>query len=228
MQKFIQLLQVNDSMFPIGGFTQSYGLETYVVRNIVKDDASALEYAASMIQNSTFYNDAAFLNKTWHLAGNKNYWSQPVKLDNLVTALKAPMEIRTASQKLGIRFLKLVNEMYSYSRPAKYQEGIQNQTVFGHYAIAYGLFCRQAGIERTEMLAAFYYNTLNAIVTNCAKAVPISQVSGQKIISKLSPLIEELVSKQDELPEEHIGLCCIGQEISCMQHEKLYTRIYIS
>lgn len=50
----------------------------------------------------------------------------------------------------------------------------------------------------------------------------------QKILFDLQDLIEELVEKQEDLDENLVGLCCIGQEIKCMQHEKLYTRIYIS
>jgi len=34
---FFYLLQISDPLFPIGGFTQSYGLETYVQKGIVHD-----------------------------------------------------------------------------------------------------------------------------------------------------------------------------------------------
>lgn len=38
------LLQINDALFPIGSYTQSYGLETYVQRGIVHDPESTLSY----------------------------------------------------------------------------------------------------------------------------------------------------------------------------------------
>jgi len=44
----------------------------------------------------------------------------------------------------------------------------------------------------------------------------------------LQPLINKLVVAQPTLEEDLIGNCCIAQDIRCMQHEKLYTRIYIS
>ncbi|MDU7968180.1 MAG: urease accessory protein UreF, partial [Paeniclostridium sordellii] len=31
------LLQINDALFPIGAYSHSYGLETYIQKNIVKD-----------------------------------------------------------------------------------------------------------------------------------------------------------------------------------------------
>ncbi len=228
MQQLLTLLQVNDSMFPIGSFTHSYGLESYISAGIVKDNATAAAYARNMLEHNIFYNDAAFMNKAWHIGGSKGSGKKMDQLDELVTALKAPSEIRHASQKLAIRFLKLTKELKSYSRCNKYLQDIQDGRLQGHYAIAFGLYTRCAGMERESALGAFYYNTLNGIVTNCAKSVPISQNVSQKILFDLLPVIERLVKVQDDMDNEEIGLCCIGQEIKCMQHEKLYTRIYIS
>lgn len=228
MQKLLTLLQINDSMFPIGSFTQSYGLESYVSSNIVKDNATAAEYAKAMLEHNVFYNDAAFLYRTLMLPTGKKMQTRLTELDELLTALKAPFEIRDASKKLAIRFLKLANELKAYPICSKYAEHIQTGTLHGHYAIAFGLYARAAGIATDDALAAFYYNTLNGIVTNCAKTVPISQTVAQKILFDLQPLITKLVKKQKDMDESLLGLCCIGQEIKCMQHEKLYTRIYIS
>ena len=38
------LLQINDALFPIGAYSHSQGLETYIQRGIVHDEATAKEY----------------------------------------------------------------------------------------------------------------------------------------------------------------------------------------
>lgn len=38
------LLQVNDALFPIGGYSHSQGLETYIQQGIVHDEETAAEY----------------------------------------------------------------------------------------------------------------------------------------------------------------------------------------
>ena len=35
------LLQVNDALFPIGGYSHSQGLETYIQKGLVHDEKSA-------------------------------------------------------------------------------------------------------------------------------------------------------------------------------------------
>lgn len=220
-------MQISDSMFPIGSFAHSNGLEAYIQYGVVKDTETVKQYVKNMLEQNIFFNDALFLNKAWRYR-TAGQWPQLVQLDKRVTALKSPFEIREASRKLCVRFLKLTMELNPMESSQKYLHEIQNGNLTGHYSIAYGLLAGEIGAPKEKALAAFYLNTLNGIVTNCAKLVPISQTTAQKILFDSLPLIEELVRKQDKVKDNMMGLCCIGQEIKCMQHEKLYTRLYIS
>lgn len=226
MENLFTLLQINDSMFPIGGFTHSYGLEAYVDQGIVKDNETAAEYAEKMLRHNIYYNDAAFLYQAWNLSLGS--WKKIEELDELVTALKIPAEISAASKKLGLRFLKLTQELQEIKECSRYLKAIEKGKLFGHYSIAFALYAKNAKINLSDTLTAFYYNSLNAIVTNFAKIIPISQMIAQKILFDLKPVVAELVRSQGEVSAEKLGICCLGQDIKCAQHEKQYTRIYIS
>lgn len=228
MNPLLTLLQINDSVFPIGSFTHSYGLETYIHKGIVNDSNSTEAYAEKMLRYNFFYNDAAFFHETWKICEKKALKQKLIELDHLITSLKSPYEIRDASKKLAIRFLKVVESFQSVRRCKAYLKAIQEGEAHGHYAMAFAMYAHAQNISLDDALSAFYYNSLNGIVTNCAKLVPISQMDGQKILFKLQPLIRELVDRQADMDPDMIGNCCIVQDIRCMQHEKLYTRIYIS
>lgn len=47
-EKQFYLLQVNDALFPIGGYSHSQGLETYIQRGIVHNVDTARECPLSM------------------------------------------------------------------------------------------------------------------------------------------------------------------------------------
>lgn len=228
MNPLLTLLQINDSVFPIGSFTHSYGLETYIHKGIVHDSATAKTYAANMLRHNVFYNDAAFFAKAWQLCEGKFSKAKLLALDRLVSSYKSPYEIRQASKKLGIRFLKVVDKFGAPRRCKIYLEAIQRGEAGGHYPIAFAMYAQAQEITYSDALSAFYYNTLNGIVTNCAKLVPISQMDGQQILFSLQGLINELVEQQNNMDEDRLGNCCVAQDVRCMQHEKLYTRIYIS
>ncbi len=145
MQPLLTLLQINDSMFPIGGFTHSYGLETYVHRGLVKDVATSESYATAMLQHNVRYNDAAFLHKAYLLCEKKRGWEKFHELDEEITALKAPSEIRMASKKLAIRFLKTTADISPVARCNKYLQSIKDGDQHGHYPVAFAMYAQAKG-----------------------------------------------------------------------------------
>ena len=46
------LLQINDALFPVGGYSHSYGLETYIQKNLVADAKEAGQYVLHYIENN--------------------------------------------------------------------------------------------------------------------------------------------------------------------------------
>ena len=66
------------------------------------------------------------------------------------------------------------------------------------------------------------------MVTNCVKTIPLSQSSGQKLLSGCYLLLQKLTREVKELGEEWLGLSGPGFDLRCMQHEGLYSRIYMS
>ena len=97
-----------------------------------------------------------------------------------------------------------------------------------HHAVAFGYCAATLDIDLASALAGFYYNAATGMVTNCVKLIPIGQQDGQKILFGLQPLIDKLVSVSLTPDEDLIGLCGAGLDIRCMQHEKLYSRLYMS
>ena len=51
------LLQVNDALFPIGGYSHSQGLETYIQQGSVCDEKTAAEYIHKKLRFALAYTD---------------------------------------------------------------------------------------------------------------------------------------------------------------------------
>ena len=68
-KKEFLLLQMNDSLFPIGGYSHSYGLETYIQKGIVRDLDSAGAYIRNRLETSFLYSDLLSLRLAWEAAG---------------------------------------------------------------------------------------------------------------------------------------------------------------
>lgn len=223
----LSLLHLTDPTLPIGGFSHSAGLETYVQQGLVKDTASAKEFVVQMLSQNLRFTDAAFVSLVFD-AASKNDLQKVLLLDDECTAVKLPKEMRVASNKLGLRLMKIFQPMTNNQLLNDYALAIKNQEVLGHYCIAFSLYAHAMSISKADALHGFYYNAAVGFVTNAVKLVPLSQQSGQQILFSIHGLISELVAQTLEPDEDLIGLCCSGFDIKSMQHERLYSRLYMS
>ena len=79
-----------------------------------------------------------------------------------------------------------------------------------------------------ETLYSYYYNTAIGLVTNSVKLVPLGQLDGQDIMFRLQPVMKRLVSETLKIDRSLVGMLDIGLDMRCMQHERLYSRLYMS
>lgn len=218
--EFLRLAQSLDALFPIGSYTLSNGMETYVQKGIVHDRATLEKHLSSYLYMISF-GDLAFAAKV--------YSGYPAaELDELCSAAKAPKELRSGSIKQGIRFLKLVTELDSYPLLSEYKKMIESGACDGHYSIAMGLFMKEIGIDLAEGLALYSYSILSTMANHAVKLVPLRQMDGQKALFGVMPEITKATERAMEAQMDDIGASGCGFDIRSMQHESLYSRLYIS
>lgn len=69
---FFELLQLNDATFPIGSYTFSWGLETFVQQGIIHDSKSAEAFIGSELSGSFLYSDLLAVRLAWEASGIGN------------------------------------------------------------------------------------------------------------------------------------------------------------
>lgn len=229
INSLLSLLHIADPTLPIGGYSHSNGLETYVQKGIVNNTETAALFLNNMLSTSILYNDAAYVKLAYEAMGQENSFQRILELDEECSAMKSPREIREASHKLGTRLLKIfIEEGEKGEFLTKLGEYVTKNINVGNYAVVYGALCQLMGIPLKEALAAFYFSTATGMVTNAVKLVPLGQLEGQKILFEVKKNIDKWVKATLELEEDKIGLSNVGFDLRAMQHERLYSRLYMS
>jgi len=223
----LEILHIADPTLPIGGFSHSNGLETYVQQNLVNDAASTQAFVESMLKNNYKYNDALAL-KLAHEHASRGDLDGVIALDNECHALKAPREVREASQKLGVRLAKIYGLRLDDVLMCDVLRHVSEKTVHGHYGVIYGVVTAVLEIASHQAIGSFLFNAAVSMVTNAVKLVPLGQMDGQEILFAVQQTIDELTTDVLDLDREMLGVCNAALDIKCMQHEHLYSRLYMS
>ena len=228
-EKQFYLLQINDALFPIGGYSHSQGLETYIQRGLVHDEDTAREYITNKIKWNFEYTELLAARLAYEAAEKKNLKGL-LRLEELLEASRIPMEQREAARKMGSRFAKTIEKLeLSISESGifrKYLDARKGKTV--NHCCIYGIFCAEMQIPLEEALSHYLYAQTSAIVTNCVKTIPLSQTSGQKLLSGCYGEFEMILKDVMKKREEDLCLSAPGFDIRGIQHERLYSRLYMS
>ena len=227
-RKHFLLLQVNDSLFPIGAYSHSYGLETYIQKDLVRTADDAAAFIRSRMLYGFCYNEFLSARLAWEAASHDDQ-DELERLEDLLDASRIPRETREAGRKLGSRFVKTVQGM-----DIPYESGIflwycdSRRGSFVSHPVVYGAFCAAVGISCGDAMENYLYAQASSMVTNCVKTIPLSQTAGQHILYECQSTFREILEKLDTLTEDDLCRSAPGFDVRCMQHEGLYSRIYMS
>lgn len=217
------LLQVNDSLFPIGGYTHSFGLESYIQLGSIKTKQDALRYIISNLNTQILHTDLLAIKLIFD---SREDLEEILKIEEYINVSASPRELREGCLKLGQRFIKTIQAM-NLEKNIFFQSYAQKTQTPVH-ASAYGVFCMSYDIDMELAIKHYMYAQASSIVTNCVKTIPLSQNDGQAILSSLHQEFCQIYLKMQDLDWRDFCNASVHNDIKAMQHEVLYSRLYMS
>lgn len=224
----IVLQQICDSVFPIGAYSHSYGLETYIQLERVRDEATAWEFLAGQVRYPLTYTELLGMRLAFDATAAEDL-ARVVDLEARLAALKVPAETRAASEKLAARFVRTTAGLGALGErgAATYRAYAAARPTHAVNA-AYGVFAALAGMDLEHLLRRYLYAQVSALTVTCVKTIPLSQTAGQGLIARSIPLQVEAVHRALAAGDGMLGLSMPGFDVRCIEHESLYSRLYMS
>lgn len=223
----LHLIQIHDSAFPSGNFAHSFGMETYIQENDIRDEAELKVFCDMYLRHNFASGDAIIAKEAYRLAKESDM-EGIIELENIGHAVKLSPETREGSMMMGRQFIRTVRSLTDDDFLKEWYEKFDQKKVKGHFAIIYGIYTAVIGVDAKMSLETFLYSSVTALVLNAVRAVPVGQMSGVRTVHSLLPLIEEVAEEVMDKGIEDLDNNSVALEIASMKHEYLNSRLFIS
>ena len=91
-----------------------------------------------------------------------------------------------------------------------------------------GVYAADHAPDIRDAAIMYGYSLLSALTMCAAKAIPLSQYAGQVALHNSFPRLVRAVDIAMTLRPEDLGISGAFIDIAAMQHETLYSRLYMS
>lgn len=182
-------LQLGDSFFPSGLFTQSHGLERFVERGL--GGPGALEpLLHAYLLDQAGPGDA--LAARWAVrAVAQGDLALVAAVDRRLTALKLAPEARAASARCGRQILALGADIGGRDELRDYARGAVAGEHPGNQAVAMALLCWAAGLDEEAAVGVELHGFAVSLVGAAVRLGACDHREAQRILWRARPVLEE-------------------------------------
>ncbi len=220
----LRLLQLGDSALPVGGYTHSWGLETAIARELVRDAASLERWTSDWLRRSVAPFDGVIVGSVCR-ATTDGCWPEVARANEIVTASISPPTIRNATREMGEQLHHLA-QTWEWSRP-KIEELPQPATSW-NYCVVFGVVAAAAGSTAPDAVAAYLHQAALGMIAAGVRGIPLGHTQAQQILGYLHDTIAELRDQYADQPLETAASGCPYYEVLCHEQSRLYTRLFRS
>lgn len=202
----LTLVQWLSPAFPVGSYAYSQGLEQAITQGQVRDMASLTDWITAVLTHGAGRMDAILL--AHGRAGED--------LGDLAYAYAASAERAAEMRDQGAAFGQVVASLTGQAQPPL------------PYALAVAHASRALDLTDGQVIALFLQALAAQLISAAVRFVPLGAAEGQKVLTRLAPLISQLAETCATAPLSALSSVTLGADQAAMRHETLDVRIFRS
>jgi len=222
----LHLLHLCDSLFPIGGFAYSDGLESATSEGAVADAGALRDWLDVCLDETYGRLEGPAVWRGW-IAFRGAHWDALEALDEELTALRPSSTARRSSRAMGLRLLTTWHALHPDARLEHALTLARDGRLAPVLPIAFACACASTGIERRQSVEAFAYTRLSATISAAMRLMPIGQTDAHALLARTLdrvPSVVDAIVRRDARPESFTP----ALDVAVMTHQYLHSRLFRS
>jgi urease accessory protein len=225
-QRLARVLQFGDSLFPIGAFVFSNGLESAIQKRVVTDPESLLAFARTVVEQANRGDGIALV--CAHRAASDEDLDTLCGLDAQVYARKLSSEARTMTVRMGKKAAELGAQLTASTMFHAWHERIVAGLTPGCYPVTLGATFAAQGLEALDAFVVHQYGVAAAILGAAMRLMRIDHVATQQMLYALNADVETAYRTAAKAsPADMAGFAPLA-EILAEVHVGAHVRLFMS
>jgi urease accessory protein len=224
--RLARMLQFGDSMFPIGGFSFSCGLESAIQKGVVADAATLQAFARTAAEQAARGDGIALI--AAHRAAAADDVDALILIDEQVYARKLSGEMRTMSVRMGKKFTEMGVQVIGAPLLCTWRECIETYATPGCYPVALAANFAVQGLPAREAFVVHQYGLAATILGAALRLMRISHVETQKILYELNGGAEAAYERAAAARLSDMSGYAPLTEILAAVHAKAHVRLFMN
>jgi urease accessory protein len=214
----LPLLHLCDSLFPLGGFAYSDGLESATSDGGITSVDDLRAWMDVCLDETIGRAEGPAVWRAWRAAQAAD-WQTLDALDEELTALRPSSTARKASRAMGARLIATWHAI----RPDDRLAPADDRTL----PVAFAVACAAAAVAQRDSVEAFAYTRLAATTSAAMRLMPIGQTAAHALLARaverVTAVVDAVVSRDGRLESFSPAM-----DIETMRQQYLHSRLFRS
>ena len=222
----VRMLQFGDSMFPIGGFAFSGGLESAIQKRVVTDTATLLAFTRTAVEQASRGDGIGLI--CAHRAAVAGDVTELVEIDRRIYARKLSGETRTMSVRMGKKFTEMGAHVIGSPPLLDWRARVEAGATPGCYPVALAVNFAAQGLPARDAFVVHHYGVTATILGAALRLMRVSHVDTQQMLYALNSDVETAYRRAAAAGLLDMAGFAPLAEILAAVHVKAHVRLFMN
>lgn len=224
-EPLLALLHLCDSLFPIGGFGYSDGLEAATSAGLVRTPGDLRAWLDVCLDETIGCSDGPAVLQAW-TAFRQGDRLTLARLDEEVIALRPSSIARHSSRAMGLRLVTTWRALYPDDRLEHLLDLPRGGRPGPALPVAFGCVCASVDVEAPSAATAFAYTRLAATISAAMRLMAIGQTDAHAalahVLRRVPAVVEAMAGRRS------VASFAPAMDVAAMSQQYLHSRLFRS